>query len=168
MRGLRLAAVAALVALIVPAASPVLAQHANDTSDPRCADWAAGSAPAGLDLTSLCVAHEVVATYTGAGSPQDPLLPYAGAALVAGMGLAFVGVLALRYGGRQVARRFEPETPSSWWVCPDCRSVNAASRTSCYACHAHAPAGPAHAADASLPSVVTEPPATRTAPRPPG
>jgi len=168
MRRLRLAAVAALVALIVPAASPVLARHANDPSDPRCTDWAAGNAPAGLDLTSLCVAHEVVASYTGAGTAQDPLLPYAAAALVAGMGLAFVGVLALRYGGRQVGRRFEPETPSSWWVCHDCRSVNAASRTSCYACHAHPPAGSAHAGDAGLPQGATGPPATRTAPRPPG
>lgn len=132
-----------LAALAILAVLPtaVLA-HGPDhaAEDPRCADWAAGNGPAGLDLTAVCIANEVVGTYTAPGTDRDPLLPYVGAALVAGMGLAFVGVLALRFATRPVARRLEPRLPDTWWVCEACHSVNAEGREACYACGRPAPA----------------------------
>lgn len=129
----------ALVLLLVPLASPVLAHHPADATDPRCDDWVQGNAPAGLDLTSICIAHEVVGAYTAAGTPSEPLLPYLGAALVAGMGLAVVGVVALRLAPRRVTARLSPEAPLAWWICASCRAVNAAGRFTCYACRADAP-----------------------------
>ena len=131
----------AALAILACLASPVLAHGpAHAAEDPRCTDWAEGNEPSGLDLTAMCIAHEVVGTYTAAGTDSDPLLPYVGAALVAGMGLAFVGVLALRFGTRPVARRLESRLPDSWWVCPACHSVNADGREACYACRQPAPA----------------------------
>lgn len=164
----------AALAILAGFAAPVLAHHpAEAGADPRCADWAAGNAPEGLDLAAVCIAREVVGTYTDPGTGRDPLLPYVGAALVAGMGLALVGVLALRFGGRQVARRLEPRLPEAWWACSSCRSLNARSRTSCYACHTDASAAMARAPGSSLTAVpgiappeTSEPRATRTAPSP--
>lgn len=154
-------AVLAAIAVLAGLASPVLGHGpAHATDDPRCADWTAGNAPAGLDLTAVCIAHQVVGAYAAPGTDRDPLLPYVGAALVAGMGLALVGVLALRFGTRPVARRLESRVPASWWVCEACHSVNADDRDACYACRRPAPApaaaarmptAPGPAADTSTP-----------------
>ncbi len=66
----------------------------------------------------------------------DPLMPYAVGALVTGIALAVVGVVAMRLVGRRAGARLAPERPDAWWVCPACQSVNAEGRPACYACHA--------------------------------
>lgn len=110
--------------------------------DPRCADWEQHGAPAGIDMRLVCTAGVVVDAYTGRAEAGDDvfgadrLMPYTVAALITGIGLMIVGVVAARVIGRQAGRRMAPDSPVLWWVCPACQSVNAESRAACYACHA--------------------------------
>jgi len=62
-------------------------------------------------------------------------MPYAVGALVTGIALAVVGVVAMRVLGRQAGKRLEPERPDAWWVCPACQSSTPRAAP-CYACHA--------------------------------
>ena len=134
---------ATLLALLVLAALPALAlaHHSSDSVDPRCAEWRQNGAPAGIDLSVVCVANQVVGTYTASSTDDPDLLPYAGAALAFGVVMAGVGVVGLRLTAKPVAKRLAPVTPDAWWVCPGCRSLNAAERAACYACRTDAPAG---------------------------
>jgi len=114
--------------------------------DPRCADWEQHGAPPGIDMKALCTANQIIDTYTGrtrVDVTDEPLLPYAGAALVTGLALAVVGVLATRFVGAKAGRRLAPEIPDDWWTCSACQSVNAVGRPVCYACHQARPTSPA-------------------------
>jgi hypothetical protein len=133
----RLPALVAAAWLVLVAAPAVLAD--DPARDPRCADWEQHGAPAGIDMRLVCTANEVVGAYTGQAESDintDPLMPYAVGALVTGIALAVVGVLAVQLLGRKAGRRLAPEQPDAWWVCPDCQSINAEGRPACYACHA--------------------------------
>ncbi|MEW6223037.1 MAG: hypothetical protein AB1627_00260 [Chloroflexota bacterium] len=137
----RLLAFAAVAWLVLALAPAVLADDSG--RDPRCADWEQHGAPAGIDLRLVCTANEVIGTYTGQSEDEinaDPLMPYVVGALVTGIALAVVGVVAMKMLGRQAGKRLEPERPDAWWVCPACHSINAEGRPACYACHASRPA----------------------------
>jgi hypothetical protein len=131
----RLLALAAVAWLALALAPAVLA----DDPDPRCTDWEQHGAPEGIDMRLVCTANEVIGTYTGQSEAeinQDPLMPYAVGALVTGIALAVVGVVAMQVLGRQAGMRLAPERPDAWWVCSACGSINAEGRPACYACHA--------------------------------
>jgi len=96
----------------------------------------------------MCIRDRVIGAYTGQSEAEinsDPLMPYAAGALVTGIALAVVGVVAMRLVGRKAGLRLAPERPDAWWVCPACQSVNAEGRPACYACHASRGATPAGA-----------------------
>lgn len=125
--------------LLLSIAQPPVAFADDPARDPRCADWEQHGAPAGVDLRLVCAANQVIGIYTGQATTDtdaDPLLPYAAAALITGVGLVAVGIVATRFVGRRAGRRLAPESPDAWWVCPSCQSLNADGRPSCYACHA--------------------------------
>lgn len=133
----RLLVLVAAAWLVLALAPAVLADEPD--RDPRCADWEQHGAPAGIDLRLVCTAGQVIGAYTGQSEAEingDPLMPYAVGALVTGVALAAVGVVAMRLVGRQAGKRLASEQPDAWWVCPACQSVNADGRPACYACHA--------------------------------
>jgi hypothetical protein len=138
--------IAALLSLLV--APTALAHHGAGAVDPRCVSGY--PAESGVDLTVFC-ADQVPVTSPGDLDPgAAKLVPFIGAALVTGIALAVVAVIAMRY--RKPAAR-PRATRKAWWVCPACHSMNAGDRVTCYACHAAAPAmifAPTTAAPASV------------------
>lgn len=144
MRGLRLVAAVALIALALP--SVALAD--DPTADPRCAD---ATAAAGIDLQLICTANEVVGAYTGrpgavkaVGAPDGSVIGPAAVALLAGAGLIAAIVIVVR---RRAGERLAPSVPEEWWTCPACRSLNAGGMPRCYACQAARPTGEDAAAE---------------------
>ncbi len=106
---------------------------------PSCADRFPAEGPAGVDLQLGCIVNEIAGTYLGTAPASDARPPrlsdYAWP-----IGLTIAGLtgllLALRQIQRAGGRRLAPATPSAWWSCPSCRSLNVASRTECYRCGA--------------------------------
>ena len=102
---------------------------------PTCTERYPADGPAGIDLRLGCIASELVGHYTGAGSGEPvPISTYLGPllALVGGLALLF---LAFRFVLGRGQRRMATATPSEWWLCPNCHSVNGQARPTCYSCN---------------------------------
>jgi len=115
------------------AADPSLAPAAT------CRERFAEGGPTGLNLGVLCTLSEVVGSFTGADGPaQTPP-----AVVVTTVGLfaaALLGVwVIVRTFRRGAGRRLASVTPSAWWDCPSCRSLNPPTGSACYACGTEAP-----------------------------
>jgi len=102
---------------------------------PTCAERFPGDGPAGVDLQLGCVVNEIATTYLGAGRSGGThrltgyLVPIAVVAF-GSLGLWLVARAARRRAGRRLA----PATPSSWWSCPACHSLNGQGGVRCYRC----------------------------------
>lgn len=134
-----LAAALALAGALLASPSTALAQEGTPVPTPaptpNCSDRFPAEGPAGVDLRLGCIVGELVGLYT-ASSRDDP--PTLSAYVLVTAGSAALGVvlvlLALRLVTRRAARRLAPVTPSEWWICPSCHSVNATAASRCYAC----------------------------------
>jgi hypothetical protein len=119
--------------------SPVQAQDGSPaaaaTQAPTCGDRFPAEGPAGVDLRLGCIIGELVGLYTASDREDPPTLSAYVIALAVGLvlGLALVAA-ALRLLARRASRRLAPVTPSEWWVCPSCSSVNGTAASRCYAC----------------------------------
>jgi hypothetical protein len=144
MRGLGLARLAVLAAVVLTASAPSVVQASDpvSTSAPTCADRYPPGGPAGIDLRVACALGEVVGLATGSGEPADPEGVAAGLRLVALGAAALAAVLlGLRMTGRLAVRVIAPGGPPAAWPCPACHSVNPASSARCYACRTMRPPG---------------------------
>jgi len=135
----RIASLLAAAALVSASlAAPAFAADPSPTPRPlTCAEQYPGEGPAGVDLQLGCLVRELIGHYTGEEpSGQAPrlsayLAPIVGVAI----SVAFaIGLLQL--ARRRAGRRLAPATPAAWWLCPTCRSVNAAGKATCYTCGA--------------------------------
>jgi hypothetical protein len=130
-------ALAWALAGIVPgsAAGQAATPAPGPSRPPTCAERFPAEGPAGVDLRLGCIVSEIVGLYTASG-PGDP--PTLSAYVVTLAVLVAAGVLlaavALRLLARRASRRLAPVLPETWWVCPDCHSVNAAGVARCYRC----------------------------------
>lgn len=105
------------------------------TRAPTCSDRFPAEGPAGVDLRLGCIVSELVGLYTASNRGEPPRLSAYVLVLAGGVaGGALLVALALRLLARRASRRLAPVTPAEWWVCPECRSVNATSASRCYAC----------------------------------
>lgn len=99
-----------------------------------CAERYPAEGPGGVDLQIGCMVNELVGFYSGAGASAtaEParisayLVPLAGVVV-----LAVVSVLLVR---RALGRRLVSVSPTAFWQCPACRSVNPAGAEACYRC----------------------------------
>jgi hypothetical protein len=136
----RLSPLLVLLGIVIALATAPVALADDPARDPRCAEWEQDGAPPGIDMRLVCTANEVIDTYTGRSGAddlnRDPLAPYVAGLIVAGIVFAIAGFVAARFVGGKAGRRLAPERPDVWWACPACKSINADSRTACYACHA--------------------------------
>ena len=131
------------LALAVGLATGPVAQAADPTgppTQPTCDERFPAGGPAGLDLRLGCLLGEVVGTFTGSTDQGDPA-PLSGyLEPLALVGLALAGaVIALIISRRLLGRGLAPVTPSSWWSCGACRSLNPDAGVRCYACGAARP-----------------------------
>ncbi len=108
---------------------------AADPTLPPCRERYPNGAPAGVDLTKLCVASELVRNYTSAQADTPDVVERALLALAAG-GLAGAVAVALwtRLRGR-AGRRLADAHPAVFWLCDGCRSFNPTGDSACYRCH---------------------------------
>ena len=135
------------VACLLPVGAPaVQGHHGAGATDPRCLPGA--PAEPGVDLTALCAEQLPQAASDQLDPGSTRLIPFIGAALVTGIALSVVAVIAMRY--RRPVRPARM-TRKAWWVCPSCHSMNAGDRLICYGCQAPAPSAvvTGHAAPAS-------------------
>jgi hypothetical protein len=92
-----------------------------------------GDGPAGVDLRAVCTIDAATGRYTHHHQfgldPAIGMLP-----LFGGIGIAGVGALAWRILGGRAGRRLEAMTPSDWWQCGACGSLNQPNRGLCYSC----------------------------------
>lgn len=85
------------------------------------------------DPSAVCAIDAATGRYTH--HHQFGLDPAIGMlALFGGIGIAGVGALAWRILGGRVGRRLEATTPSDWWQCGACGSLNQPNRGLCYSC----------------------------------
>jgi hypothetical protein len=132
----RIARILAAVALVSAALTAGVA-GADPSPTPRpptCAERYPAEGPAGVDLRLGCIARELVGLYTGENAEEPPRISrYLGQMAVVA-GAAVLAVVFLRLVRGRVGRRLAPVTPTAWWLCPKCRSVNAVGKTACYSC----------------------------------
>ena len=142
----RLARALAATALVVAVAffvagalaGPIAAADPSPTPrPPTCAEQYPGEGPAGVDLRLGCIARELVGLYTGEEPSGQATRLSAYLAPIIGVAVAVaVAIGLLQLARRRAGRRLAPATPAAWWLCPVCRSVNAAGRPACYSCGA--------------------------------
>jgi len=127
--------VVGIIAGCTAVGEPSTSAEPDASRPPTCVERYPANGPAGVDLRLGCIVSELVGLYTsGQAGPPPTLSTYA--LVVAGI-IALVGVAAwllARAGVRRASRRMAPVTPSAWWACPNCRSVNGANVERCYAC----------------------------------
>ncbi|HSL98012.1 MAG TPA: Ran-binding zinc finger domain-containing protein [Candidatus Deferrimicrobiaceae bacterium] len=105
------------------------------TRVPTCSDRFPAEGPAGVDLRLGCIVSELVGLYTASSRGEPPRLSAYVVVLAGGIAIGVLLVaLGLRLLARRAAARLAPVTPTEWWVCPNCSSVNATSASRCYAC----------------------------------
>ncbi|MCI0345527.1 MAG: hypothetical protein L0221_08805 [Chloroflexi bacterium] len=128
----------ALAVILLAAALQTLVAAADPTPTPRpptCAERYPAEGPAGVDQRRGCIVSELVGHYTsgGVGEPV-PISAYLAPllALVGGFALLFQVFRFVLGRGR---RRMAAATPSEWWLCPNCHSVNGQARPNCYSCN---------------------------------
>lgn len=121
-----LACLAILAALSI--AAPVVRAHDVDCSALPI------DGPGGVDLRAACTLDEVTGAYTHTHPVTffDPALGML--ALFGGIAVVGIGALGWRLVGRRIERRMGPTTPSEWWQCGACGSLNQPNRGVCYSC----------------------------------
>lgn len=135
-----------LVAVALLLAAPAEAIAADPSAPPEarpptCAERFPEEGPAGVDLRLGCIVSEVVGLYTpGQASAPPTISTYALVLVGIVLGVAVVALLATRLLARRAGEALAPVTPSAWWQCPTCRSVNGAGVTRCYSCGSMRPA----------------------------
>jgi hypothetical protein len=136
------------VAGLLLAATPALGAEASAPPDPSparptCSERYPEDGPAGVDLRLGCIVSEVVGVYTAGQTDAPPrLTTYAIGTLAAIAGVVALVWFAGRAASRRAGARLAPVTPTSWWVCDRCKSVNGAGVARCYACGNPAGDGP--------------------------
>jgi hypothetical protein len=121
-------------------AGPVAAADPSPSPNPRpptCAEQYPGEGPAGVDLQIGCLIRELIGHYSGEEpSGQAPRLTAYLAPILGVATSVLVAIGLLQLARRRAGRRLAPVTPSAWWLCSACRSVNATGKPDCYSCGA--------------------------------
>ena len=119
---------------------------ADPTPSPRpptCAERFPDEGPGGVDLRLGCIVSELVGLYSaGQAGPPPTLSTYAIGLVTAVALIVGASLLAVRFLASRAASRLAPVVPTEWWLCPGCRSVNAARATRCYRCGSPPAGGP--------------------------